>query len=123
MYIDNKRVTIKETAHSEMVAILLRQYENKREKTDGKMMEIVTKDVRDYDTFNRQGFNYQKIEMTDNYSVWEIFKDGVSVGFEVWKNKYSKGKIVRPSDEDFGRYGWYFPKRSERMLQKIRSLV
>lgn len=92
------------------------------------MDKIIRKDIRTYDTFRRDGYDYKKLECNDNYSIWEVFKDGQSRGYEVWKPKKHKnpdGNIVtvRPSDEDFGIYGWYYPIRSKSMDEKIHSFM
>ena len=51
---------------------------------------------------------YHRITESDNYHL---------VGYELIKAKKAKqpdGKIIYiyPSSEDFGRYGWYFPKKT-----------
>lgn len=90
-------------------------------------MKIFKNDINTYDTFRRDGYDYEKVECNDKYSIWEVFSNGVSKGFEVWKPKKHKNPdgnivIVRPSDEDFGRYGWYYPIRSKSMEERIYSL-
>lgn len=69
----------------------------------------------------------KKIERGNGYSIWEIERNGKHMGFEVWKDRKATNPdgtkvIVRPSNEDFGTYGWYFPTRGPKMDAKIDSL-
>lgn len=81
------------------------------------MKQIYATDARELKEFNRLGYHYTKIEETEDYMVWEMEQEGKTVGYEVWKRKNYRnpdGNVIwaKPSDEDFGRYGWYTPIKS-----------
>lgn len=90
------------------------------------------KDARNIDSFRRCGYDYKKVEQTDYYMVWSMTKydDDTHTlhryGYEVWRPKWFKnsdGTVVwaKPSDEDFGTYGWYCPtvEQKDIRIQKV----
>lgn len=88
-------------------------------------MEIFKTDVRTINEFDRVGYHYTKIESNDSYMIWEMSKEGKCYGYELWKPKWKKNpdgtKVwAKPSDEDFGTYGWY-NTNIERLRSKIES--
>ena len=85
-------------------------------------------DMRQVSTFTRCGYEYRKIEQTDKYMLWEMVKkDGKLAGYEVWKSHWHKNPDgnrvwMKPNDESFGTYGWYYTS-IEQARTKINSLM
>lgn len=88
------------------------------------MKKLFATDVSTLEEFDRFGYHYTKIESGENYCVWKMSTGG----YELWKRKKHKnpdGTIVwaKPSDEDFGTYGWYYPTLTEKFYKKKAELI
>ena len=92
------------------------------------MEKIFYTDMRQVSTFTRCGYEYRKVEQTDNYMLWEMVKNnGKLAGYEVWKSHWYKNPDgnrvwIKPSDESFGTTAWYYTS-IEKARTKIHSLV
>ena len=76
------------------------------------MSKFFATDYRSIDNFKRCNYDYTKVSQDEKWMVWRLSKNGEYRGYELWKRKNVKnpdGSIVwaAPSDEQFGRYGWY----------------
>lgn len=83
---------------------------------------IFATDARSLGDFERCGCTYHKIDENEYVMVWEMSKNGKPYGYEVWKFKGYKnpdGKVVwaKPSDEDFGSYGWYCGTKAQALAK------
>ena len=63
-----------------------------------------------------------------NALIQVVATNGITKGFEVWKirirplNSKAPGHVWFPSNEDFGKYGWYYPNK-EQALCKFKELT
>lgn len=77
------------------------------------------------DTFERIGYTYTKIAENAEYVCWEMTKEGLHLySVEVWKKRFGKNPdgtiyLKPPSDENFGKYGWYFSGKKEQVRQRV----
>lgn len=90
------------------------------------MKSVYYTDARSIKDFKRVGYNYSKIEESESWMVWEMSRGGKPYGWEVWKSKMKKnpdGSRVwaKPSDEDFGVYGWYCT--SKEAVEKRKKMI
>ena len=92
------------------------------------MRNFYATDMRQVSTFTRCGYEYRKIEQTEQYMLWEMVKkNGKLAGYEVWKTMWFKNPDgnrvwMRPYDESFGRTAWYYTS-IEKARTKINSLM
>lgn len=90
-------------------------------------MKIERKGIEEKREFNRKGIHYNQVLADDeNHTyLYKMEQPGVRyLQYEVVKGKKTKddnGNVVYvlPSDEDFGRYGWYFCGTREMVERKI----
>lgn len=76
------------------------------------MKEIIKTDARKIREFHRAGYDYTKDKETSDFMIWSVRFEGKHIGWEIWKPKWrinpDGNKVwAKPSDEDFGKYGWY----------------
>ena len=91
-------------------------------------MKTYHTDMRQVSTFTRCGYEYRKIEQTEEYMLWEMVKkNGKLAGYEVWKpiwhlNPNGSRVWGKAYDESFGTYAWYHTS-IEKARTKINSLM
>lgn len=76
------------------------------------MSKFFATDYRSIDTFKRYNYEYTKVSQDEKWMVWRLSKNGEYRGYELWKrirhrNPDGTEVWIAPSDEQFGRYGWY----------------
>lgn len=76
------------------------------------MKKVVYKDFRSIDNFKRCNYDYSKVSQDEKWMVWRLSKNGEYRGYELWKrirHRNPDGTEIwkAPSDNQFGRYGWY----------------
>lgn len=95
------------------------------------MKSFKKKDLTEKFEFTRAGYHYVNIcyNKENHKGIWELRRDNKCFGFEVVKGLKTKnpdGSVVYvyPSDEQFGRYGWYLCGRNalNMSLEKLKSL-
>lgn len=92
------------------------------------MEKIYITDMRQVSTFTRCGYEYRKMEQTEEYMLWEMVKkNGKLAGYEVWKPRWLKNYEgnrvwVKPNDESFGTTAWYYTS-IDKARTKINSLM
>ena len=92
------------------------------------MEKIYITDMRQVSTFTRCGYEYRKMEHTEEYMLWEMVKkNGKLAGYEVWKPRWLKNYEGnrgwgKPNDESFGTTAWYYTS-IEKARAKINSLM
>ena len=88
---------------------------------------IFCKDYSKINEFERIGYKYVKVYEDNDYMVWDMSKESVStLKIEVWKKRWKKqpdGSLycAAPSDEDFGRYGWFLTGTKAVVKQQLES--
>lgn len=96
-----------------------------------KVMKIFAKDIEERLEFDRCGYHYVNIclDKEKKAGIWELRRDNKCYGFEVVKGKKHKnpdGSVVYayPSDESFGKYGWYLCGRNAlgRSINRLKEL-
>lgn len=71
-------------------------------------------DINEFNEFERCNWHYKRVATKDNFYLFQMKRAGIStyLAYEIWKGKpYTQpdgSKImIKPCDEDFGKYGWY----------------
>ncbi len=87
-------------------------------------------------TFNRHDHTYTQVERNDRAAIYTVSHAGRTevIGFEVIKIRIAKPQKLPgdkmaplretyPSDEEFGRHGWYYMRNEqEKMRAKFGGL-
>lgn len=87
------------------------------------------------ESFGKNGFVLKLVRRHNRVAIYELFKEGVSKGFEVHKSRISpacilpRGTVVarrtkHPCNEDFGKYGWSFENKmsADKKFEELSAI-
>jgi len=99
------------------------------------MKKIFNKEIKEKDTFNRIGYRYDKVYADDEKHIYVFKMTNIDPNRVITTPKYElvvgkkrknpDGAIVYvyPSDEDFGKYGWFITGKEEYCQRVIKTKI